>query len=207
MKSRTNVSRFWKHVLDRDTSHQNCKDITCNSRNSQKQPFMCLKLVLKSLIWSSFLMPKGFKRNRNWSAIFPVVKNQTRPQKHCRPPLSFHYLILAELHQPQTEPSIIHPCLLQHPARVPNSSGTSALHTWPTHFSIHDPAMRFKPRYNLISVNPHMSLICVQFLNFSLTAESISVPWSLCQTLGTFVDVVKDYAVKAVEKLNQFSES
>lgn len=54
-----------------------------------------------------------------------------------------------------------------------------------------------------------MSLIRVQSLrcSWSPTFESISVPCSSCQTLGTFVDVVKDHAAKAVEKLDRLSLS
>jgi len=39
-------------------------------------------LVFESPVWSGFLMPKGFNRNRNWSAFFLEVKKPDRTAKN-----------------------------------------------------------------------------------------------------------------------------
>jgi len=111
--------------------------------------------------------------------------------------LCFHFyiltvdLILAEEHRPRTEPSLI-------PSTSPPASCQGAEFWWDLSsphltypFPIHDPATKSKPGYDLLSVDPHASLIHVRFLR-CCSSESISVPCSSCQTLGVFVDVMKD---------------
>ena len=40
-----------------------------------------LQVVFESPVWSSFLIPKGFNRNRNWSAFSPEVKRLDQTAK------------------------------------------------------------------------------------------------------------------------------
>ncbi|KAF8055318.1 hypothetical protein FPV67DRAFT_1789064 [Lyophyllum atratum] len=69
-------------------------------------------------------------------------------------------------------------------------------------FPIHDATSRFKPRYDLVSVDPHDTVIRVRSQDCLETSLSTSTPCFACQAVGPFVDAVKDRAEKSPVRLD-----